>query len=123
MSQWNLARVSCVPDSVEVRGYALSSETDGRYAYGFMDNPRLANQIINALCRADGVTAEAVADGAEPHYLLDISLDAKIECQDRILRGELSVLQCNGTPLAYIMTKNDITDKLLIILNEMRISV
>ena len=120
---WNLARVSCVPDSVEVRGYALASEKDERYAYGFMDNPRLANQIINALCRADGVTAEAVADGSEPHYLLDMSLDAKIECQDRIIRGEMSVLECNGTPLAYILTNLDITDKLLIVRNEMRIDV
>jgi hypothetical protein len=118
---WNLARVSCVPDSVEVRGYVLVSD-DKQYAYGFMDKPEVVEQIICALCKADGVTAEQVEEGSEPHYSLDMSMDAKIACQDRIIRDEMSVLECNGTPLAYILTKGDITAKLLTVLNEMRVS-
>lgn len=124
---WNLARVSCVPDSVEVHGYVLISEEEsekgGRYAYGFMDNPELVEKIINALCKVDGVTAEQVAEGSEPHYYLDVHIDTKIECQDRIIRGEMSILEYNGTPLAYILTNSKTTAKLLTVLNQVRIDI
>jgi len=118
---WNLARVSCVPDSVEVRGTVLVSEQDGRYAYGFMDKPQLAQKITETLCTAEGFTPEQIEEGEGNHFDLDVSRDFTIECQDRIIRGEMSVLQCNGTPLAYILTKSDSTAKLLTILNELRI--
>ena len=120
---WNLARVSCVPDSVEVHGYVLVNEEEGRYAYGFLGRERLANQIINALCRADSVTAESVEEGTEPHYLVNVSADTSIECQEQIIRGEMSVLECNSIPVAYIVTSDNITTKLLTVLNEMRIDV
>jgi len=83
----------------------------------------LSNKIINALCRADGVTPEQVDEGTEPHYNINVSLDAAIECQERIQRGEMSVLECDGVPVAYILTSSDITAQLLTVLNEMKISV
>ena len=120
---WNLARVSCVPDSVEVRGYVLVSEEEGRFAYGFLGNEKLANKIIDALCKAEDVTPEQVEEGTEPYYNVNVSLDASIECQELIQRGEMSVLECKGTPVAYVINGWIITAKLLTVLNEARIDI